>query len=162
MNHTAARPFDNYLAVSLWISSVELTPESITQLVGLQPTYSRLRGSVIPGQNIRRRPEFDIHEWQLRSQLDATSSAELNQFREKFITDFLNEIAGQTPQINKLSEHHNVTFSLVYHADEMPYIGLTNEQVRAIAALGAKLDYDLMIEEKGFHELDEPNSIEVA
>lgn len=52
MNHTAGETFLNYLGVSLWISSTELIPESITQLVGLEPTYTRRRGTLIPGRNM--------------------------------------------------------------------------------------------------------------
>jgi hypothetical protein len=160
MDHDIVQPFLNYLGVSLWISSTELMPESITQFVGLQPTYTHLRGSLIPGRNVRRRPEFDVHEWQLRRQLDAKPGANLGQHTEKFITDFLNEIEAHTSQIKKLSEHHNVTVALVYHVDEIPYIGLNRDQVQAIAALGAKLDYDLMVEESGFDETDESDPVE--
>jgi hypothetical protein len=149
MSYTAALPFLNYLGISLWISSTELTPESITELVGLQPTYTRLRGALVSGRNMPRQPEFDVHEWQFRKQLDAKSGIHLSQSTEKFITDFLNEIEVHASQIKELSKHHIVTLSLVYHAEEMPYIGLTRYQVQAIAALGAKLDYDLMIEEVG-------------
>ena len=155
MDHDIVQPFLNYLGVSLWISSTELTPASITELVGLQPTCTRLRGSLISGRNVRRRPEFDVHEWQLRKQLDAKSGANLGQYVEKFISDFLNEIEAHTSQIKKLSEYHNVTFALVYHVDGMPYIGLTRDQVQAIAALGAKLDYDLMVEKSGLDEIEE-------
>lgn len=159
MDNDVVQPFINYLGVSLWISSTELTPESITQFVGLRPTYTRLRGSLIPGRNVRRRPEFDVHEWQLRRQLDAKPGTNLGQHTERFITDFLNEIEVHTAQIKKLSEHHSVTFTLVYHVTEIPYIGLTRDQVRAVAALGAKLDYDLMVEESALDESDEPCSV---
>ena len=161
MNHSAAHPFDNYLAISLWISSVELTPESITQLVGLQPTHTRLRGSVIPGRNILRRPEFDVHEWEFRRQLDAKSGIDLGQFAERFITEFLSIVKAYTAKIKKLSEHQKVGITFVYHVDTSPYIGLTHDQVEAIADLGAKLDYDLMIEEDGFNEADKSHSVEV-
>ena len=162
MNQKIAEPFLNYLRVSLWISSTELTPESITEIVGIQPTHTRLRGSLISGRNVPRRPEFDVHEWLFRKQLDAKPGTYLGQYTEKFITDFLSEIEAHTSQIKKLSEHHNVIFSLVYHVDEMPYIGLTRDQVQAIAMLGAELDYNLMIEEVGLDEADKPNSIEVS
>jgi len=162
MNHTATQHFQNYLGISLWISSTELIPEDITQLVGIQPTYVRLRGAMIAGRNIPRRPEFDVHEWQFRKQFDARSSTDLAQSTEKFITDFLDEIKAHASLIKELSEHHSVKISFVYHADAMPYVGLTRDQVQAIAALGAKLDYDLMIEQNGFSETDEPRSVEVG
>jgi hypothetical protein len=162
MDHDVVQPFLNYLGVSLWISSAELMPDSITQFVGLRPTYTRMRGSLIPGRNVRRRPEFDVHEWQLRKQLDGKQDAKLGQYTENFISDFLSEIEPHTSRIKQLSEHHNVAFVLVYHVDEMPCIGLTRDQVQAIAALGAKLDYDLMVEESGFDETDAPDPVEVG
>jgi hypothetical protein len=162
MNHTAAQTFLNYLGVSLWISSTELTPESITRLVGIDPTYTRQRGTLIPGRNMLRRSEFDVHEWQFRKQLDAKPGTYLGQYIEQFITEFLSAIKPHTAEINKLSEHHNVTISFVYHVDELPYMGLTRDQIQGIAALGAKVDYDLMFERGIFDEADEPNSVEAG
>lgn len=160
MNNTAAKPFVNYLGISLWISSTELNPENITHLVGLEPTYTRLRGTMIPGRNVPRRSEFDVHEWQLREQLDAEPGTYLGQRTEEFITEFLSVIKPHAAEIRKLSESHNVTVSLVYHVDELPYIGLTRDQIQAIAALGAKVDYDFMLE-RSLGETDESEPSEV-
>jgi Domain of unknown function (DUF4279) len=134
-----------YLGISLWISSTELPPDRITQIVGLQPTYVRVRGTTIPGRNVSRRPEFDVHEWQFRKQLDMKPGDYIGEHSEQFIGGFLDEIKDSTPQIRELSEHHSVIISLVYRVNDLPYIGLTRQQVQTIAALGAKLDYDLMV-----------------
>jgi hypothetical protein len=162
MNHTAGETFLNYLGVSLWISSTELIPESITQLVGLEPTYTRRRGTLIPGRNMPRRSEFDVHEWQLRKQLDAKSGTYLGQYTEKFITEFLSAIKPNAAGIKTLSENHTVTVSFVYHVDELPYIGLTRDQIQVIAALGAKVDYDLLFARDSFEEAAEPKSVEIG
>jgi hypothetical protein len=145
MNSSADQISPSYLGISLWISSTELPPERITQIVGLQPTYARVRGTTVPGRGVNRRSEFDVHEWQFRKQLNIEPGDYIGKHSEQFITQFLDEIKNSTPQIRELSEHHTVMISLVYHVDELPSIGLTRQQVQAIAALGAKLDYDLMV-----------------
>ena len=138
MNGTAVKPFLNYLAISLWISSTDLTPEDITQFVGLEPTYTHVRGAVIPGRNIPRRSEFDVHEWQFREQFNAEPGTHLGQYTDEFITEFLSAIEPHAVEIKKLSESHSVTVSFTYHVDDPPFIGLTRDQIQAVAALGRK------------------------
>ena len=162
MEHNAEHPFLNYLGVSLWISSTELTPEDITGLVGLRPTYTRHRGAAIAGRNLRRRPEFDVHEWQFRRQLDAMSGGELGEHTEQFIDEFLTHIGTRALQIRKLSEHHSVALALVYHVDNLPYIGLTRGQVQSLAELGIRVDYDLMIKENSFGAVDESTRVQAG
>jgi Domain of unknown function (DUF4279) len=140
--------FLNYLGISLSVTSDRLSPDEISQAIGIQPTYTRQRGA-LTRTGLMRRPEFDLYEWQFRRQFDLKPGNCAAQDFEKFINEFLDQIKNSTPQIRALSEHHNVTVSLVYHVDEMPYIGLTRQQVLAVAALGARLDYDLMVEESG-------------
>ena len=48
-------------------------------------------------------------------------------------------------RIKELSENNDVQVSLVYHVHEMPYVGLTRQHVHDIAALGANLDFDIMV-----------------
>jgi hypothetical protein len=145
MNSTGEHSFPNYLGISLWITSKELTADRITQIVGLEPSHVRARGAPIPGRGVSRRPEFDVHEWQFRNQLDLKPENFTEQDLEMFITQFLDQIQDSTSQIRELSEHHSVKISFVYQVDQLPYIGLTRQQVLAIAALGARLDYDLMV-----------------
>src|SRR5579863_7859021 len=99
MDPVETQTFANYLGVSLWICSTELAPEIITQLVGLQPTHTRLRGSLIPQANVPRRPEFDVHEWKFRKQLNGKPGDFIGQYTEKFISDFLSEIKAHASQI---------------------------------------------------------------
>lgn len=146
MSSSELQKFSIYLGIALWISSTELSPDRITQVVGLPPTYVRVRGTAIPGRGVPRQPEFDVHEWQFRKQLDIKPGDYIGKHSEKFISHFLDEIKDSAPQIKELSERHSVLISLVYHVIDLPYIGLTRQQVQAIAALGAKLDYDLMVE----------------
>jgi hypothetical protein len=146
MNARGEHEFRNYLGISLWISSMELSPDRITQIVGIEPSYVRVRGALIPGRGMSRRPEFDVHEWQFREQLNLSSGDYVGDHSEKFITEFLDKIKDAAPRVKELSGGHSVTISLTYHTHEIPYIGLTREHVQAIAALGARLDYDVMVE----------------
>jgi hypothetical protein len=157
MNRNGEQNFLNYLGLSLWISSKELMPDKITQIVGIEPSHIRVRGALIPGRAVNRRPEFDVHEWQFRKQLDLKPGNCSAQDCEEFINEFLDRIKGSTPQIRELSEHHNVTISFVYHVSELPYIGLTRQQIWAIAALGARLDYDLLVEDHGSDKTEDHN-----
>jgi hypothetical protein len=43
---------------------------------------------------------------------------------------------------------------LVFHTRDIPHIGLTRQHVRAIAALGARLDYDIMVEKSDSAETE--------
>jgi len=138
------RDYLDYVAISLSITSDELSPETITQLVGIEPNYVRLRGAPIPGRRVSRHPDFDHNEWEFREQLDIKPGDYIGNHSERFITDFLNKIDGSAARIKEISKSHEVRVSLVYQAHEMPYIGLTREQVQGIAALGAVLDYDIM------------------
>ena len=79
----------------------------------------------------------------------------IGHYSEKFITDFLNTIKDAAPRVKELSEDHSVTISLVYQVHDIPYIGLTRQHVQEIAALGASLDYDLMVEESNSDESGE-------
>jgi hypothetical protein len=146
MNEGGEHNFPIYLAVSLWISSTELPPDRITQIVGIEPSYVRARGTLIPGPGISRQPEFDVHEWQFREQLNVKPGDYIGDHSEKFITEFLDKIEDAAPRVRELSGSHSVMVSLVYHTHEIPHIGLTRQHMQAIAALGARLDCDLMVE----------------
>jgi hypothetical protein len=93
-----------------------------------------------------RRPQFDLNEWELRKELRLTSSVLEPEEAERLIADFLGEFTGVAAEIRTLSEEHDVLVALVYHMKYIPYIGLTRDQVKAVAALGARLDYDIMVD----------------
>jgi hypothetical protein len=97
MNNSGEHNFSIYLGVSLWISSMELPPDRITQIVGIEPSYVRARGALISGRRIGRRPEFDVHEWQFREQLNVKPGDNIDDHSEKFITEFLDKIKDAAP-----------------------------------------------------------------
>jgi Domain of unknown function (DUF4279) len=138
------RKVRDYLSITLCISSDRMDPDSITQQLGIQPTSIRLRGTPIRN-GMMRRPEFDLHEWWLRKELPLSESL-LEQEAEQFISHFLSGLMSAAERIHALSEDHSVSVHLVYHMKYIPYIGHTRDHVRAVAALGARLEYDIMVD----------------
>jgi hypothetical protein len=94
-----------------------------------------------------RRPEFDFHEWQFRDQFDVQPGDNISNHSEKFITEFLDKIKGAAPRIRELSKDHDVLILLVYSVHDIPYIGLTRDHIDVIASIGARLDYDIMVDD---------------
>jgi hypothetical protein len=135
----------DYLRITFCISRDQMEPESITQQLGIQPTSVRLRGTPIRN-GMMRRPEFDLNEWWLRRELPLSNGLLKQEEAEPFISTFLSELTSAADTIYGLSEDHSVSVQLVYHMKYIPYIGLTRNHVRAIAALGARLDYDIMVD----------------
>jgi hypothetical protein len=135
-----------YLAISLYISSDQLSPEQITEAIGIEPSYIRERGTPIPGRGVMRQPQFDHHEWQLREQLDVRPGDYIGNHSEGFISAFLDKIKAAAPRIREISKNHDVLILLVYSVHDMPYIGLTRDHIQVIASLGARLDYDIMLD----------------
>lgn len=145
MNSNDRRDDADYVAISLWVTSDELSPEAITHRIGIEPSHVRVRGTPIRGRGMSKRPEFDHHEWQLRERLDIHLSDDVGGQTEGFITRFLERIKWAAARIKELSENNDVQVSVVYHVHEMPYVGLTRQHVHDIAALGANLDFDIMV-----------------
>jgi hypothetical protein len=134
-----------YLSITFCISSDRMDPDSITQQLGIQPTSILLRGTPIRN-GIMRRPEFDLHEWWLRKELPLSEGFLEQEAAERFISDFLSGLMSAAGSIHALSKDHSVSVQLVYHMKYIPCIGLTRDHVRVIAALGARLDYDIMVD----------------
>jgi Domain of unknown function (DUF4279) len=135
----------DYVSISISISSDWMQPESMTQKIGLQPTSTRLRGTPIRNGMLRR-PEFDLHEWYLRREFRLPNGDLIREEAERFISDFLDELLNSAKAIYDLSREHSVMIHLVYNMGYIPCIGLTGENVRIIAALGAAIDYDIMVD----------------
>jgi len=134
----------NYFSMSLVISSATTTPKSIIERVGLEPTSTRLRDTPTK-TGVFRRPEFDVYEYWIRSEFELAPDDVIEDLQPSFITEFLNKISVACHQIRELSESENVTIIFVYHMDRMPNVGLSSSQMQMIAALGASIDFDMMI-----------------
>jgi len=58
----------------------------------------------------------------------------------------LNKVLTASDRIKELAHIEDVKIIFVYHMDRMPYIGLSSDQAAMIAALGASIDFDLMVD----------------
>jgi hypothetical protein len=134
-----------YLAISLVISSKTMQPESISERVGLTPTETRLRGTPTR-TGVLRRPEFDVHEWWIRDELELGPGNRLEDLQPSFITGFLNKVSIAEHRIREVADNEHVKMIFVYQMDRVPYIGLSSSQIEKIAALGASIDFDIMID----------------
>lgn len=134
-----------YLAVSLYISSSQLSPETITRVIGIEPSYTRERGAPTR-TGLMRQPEFDLYEWQFREQMDMQSGDDLSRRSEQFINQFLAKLTEAAPKVRELSTDQDVLVQIVYSVSSMPYVGLTSGHIQNIASLGARLDYDIMVD----------------
>ncbi len=136
-----AEEWRDYVGISLWITSYELSPEKITETVGLNPTYVQVMGDPIRGVSRR----YERHSWQLGDRFYPQPGDDVGKLTEKFFTAFLGKLNSATPRIKEISKDNSIAICMIYHLNEMPYIGLTSEQVAAIAAIGARVDHDVMI-----------------
>ncbi len=134
----------DFIGISLWITSDQLSPETITQKVGIAPTHVRIRGTPTK-TGVMRQPQFDLNEWELGERLRAEQNDYIGNHSERFFTDFLRKLKPLVPKIMHLSEFVSVSIGIVYSVREMPYIGLTREQVQVIAALGARVDHEIIL-----------------
>jgi hypothetical protein len=133
----------NYLAISLVISSDVAQPETITERVGLRLTETRIRGTRTK-TGILRKPEFDVHEWWIRDELEIGPEDRVEDLQPLFVSGFLNRLSSAAEKIRELASDHRVLIILVYQMDRVPYIGLSHSQVEKIGALGASIDFDIM------------------
>ena len=91
------------------------------------------------------RPEFDVHEWWIRDELELAPGDRVEALQPLFVTGFLDKVSAAAMQIRKLATSESVVIILVYHMDRVPYIGLSSSQIEKIAALGCRIDFDLYL-----------------
>jgi hypothetical protein len=131
----------DYVGISLWITSETLTVEMISQLVGIEPSYSQRLGDVI-GQTKRR---YERHSWNLGRRLYAEHDAYMGDHTERFLNEFLQSLEVYASKIREIIGEHSVSIDVIYNVRDMPFIGLTSEQVQAVATLGARVSFDVMV-----------------
>ena len=131
----------DYVGISLWITSETWTVEMISQHVGITPSYSQRLGDVI-GQTKRR---YERHSWNLGKRLYAEQDDYIGSHTEQFFNDFLQWLQGSALKIKEMSGQHSVSVEIIYNVRDMPFIGLTSDQVQAVASLGARVSFDVMV-----------------
>ncbi len=129
-----------YVGIRLWITSLTLAPDEISVEIGLEPNYVQVRGTTV-GNTSRL---HERHSWSFGERLYATPNEQLGDSVEPFISRFLGSLEAGASKIRDLSTDHSVSIAIIFGARAMPYLGLTSQQVQAIAALGASVNYDVM------------------
>jgi hypothetical protein len=129
-----------YVGIRLWITSLTLSPDAISVLVGLESNYVQTRGTAV-GSTSRL---YERHSWSLGERLYATPNEQLDDLFEPFISRFLSSLEASASRIRALSPDHSVSIAIIFGARAMPYLGLTRQQVQAVAALGAAVNYDVV------------------
>ena len=135
----------SYFSISLVISSKTIPAESISDHVGLTPTETRLLGTPTK-TGVLRRPEFDVHEWWIRDELELGPGDRVEDLQPSFITEFLNRVSVAGHRIREMADNERVKIIFVYQMDRVPYVGLSSSQIEKIAALGASIDFDIMVD----------------
>jgi hypothetical protein len=131
----------DYLGISLWITSIALTPEMITEIVGFEPTYIQRRGEPI-GKTKR---VYEEHSWKLGERFYAEPNEYIGKRAESFFETFLERLRSASSRIKTLSAANSVSIAIIYNVRDMPYIGLTREQVELIAGFGASANFDVIV-----------------
>lgn len=114
-----------------------LDPENITSRTGLVPTRFARRGDRI------ERPRAMLTEnrgwWEVSSRVPSERPL------TEHIDDVLSLVGPAAASIASLASVFEVWLSLAVFAEAVPELGLSVQQVRAAASLGAAIDIDLIL-----------------
>jgi Domain of unknown function (DUF4279) len=121
--------------VAVVVSGFECAPAEITKLFGIEPTRTWLKGDVIyPKVKVRRKQ----NAWMLRSNMPNDTP---------FVTQLqslLDAIMPKKELFSKLPPNSGVEISCVaYTTHGRPDISLPADMIKAIAEIGAELNFDL-------------------
>jgi hypothetical protein len=130
----------------LVVLSDQLSPEELTELLGLAPDKSWRLGELTTGG----RP-YRHHGWELDSRLPQDRPA------EEQLSDVLERLAPIAPAVGSLANNPAVFRArlwLVRHGENgNPGLSLSLESIRQIDALGVGLEIDMYISEAGKQDL---------
>lgn len=121
--------------VRLKTFSVSLTPEQITEAIGL-PCDRSWRIGDKRGKTIIIEKE---NGWILNSSLSLEASLDAH------VENLLSRLTPIADKIRKFSEQNRVEFSCVVYADSPPALNFTESVIFQLAQLGASLDIDLFL-----------------
>jgi Domain of unknown function (DUF4279) len=128
------------IRVKLTITSVSLSAEDVSSLLGIEPDSTQVLGKM---NRLGTKP-YSQHAWILKDLHEVNGVTTGDQI-EGSISQFLDRITSVSPIIRSLSEEHPVEFGLYVFAREIPPVSFSNKQLEAIAALGASLDVDIVL-----------------
>lgn len=85
------------------------------------------------------------HVWVVKNQHQIVPHELLATQIEAGISEFLNSIAPATSAIKSLSAENFVEVGIYVFVQEAPPIRLSSNQIEAIAAMGASVDFDIVL-----------------
>lgn len=121
--------------VRLKIISDVLTPEQISEIVGIKPTKFWRVGD-------RRGPSMikeKSNGWLLESDLPPNAPLEIH------VASLLTRLVPFAERIEALADENAVEFSCVVYAKEAPSLNFEKSVLRQIVKIGASLDIDLYL-----------------
>jgi hypothetical protein len=133
---SSATKYRSYGARLLIIGDA-LDPEQVSRQTGLIPTRVARRGDRI------ERPLATLTEkqgrWEVKSRLPPERPL------AEHIDDVLSIVGPASAAIASVTPEFEVLLSCVVYAETVPELGLSSQQVRTIANLGAAVDIDLIL-----------------
>ena|SRR6266702_35468 len=124
----------NRTIVRLQITS-ELSPEQITEKVGISPDLCWLKGDTISPTALRRK----TNGWELNSGIGEERAL------KEHLTTLLLKVRGAEDRLVRLKNSAEILVSCVIYWDSQPDMFVDSELVRSIASIGAALDFDVYI-----------------
>jgi hypothetical protein len=129
------------IVVKLTIISETLSPPEIDEYVGIKCNDSQIRAEM----NRLGTKRYARHAWFLKSKRVIAPDEYIGDRIDAEVRNLLSRLAPAADKINELSQGHEVEFSVYFLARDVPPMNLSKEDLRAIAALGASLDIDLIL-----------------
>jgi hypothetical protein len=128
--------------VRLRLMSKTLTPEQVTQRLGMEPDHSWHAGDVRPHTTLIERE----HGWELRAHLPQTARL------EDQIDDLLSRLPTGLCERIKLLGLDGVQLSCAVYSTSVPSLNFSFSTLRILCDLGASLDLDLYVTEANWTE----------
>ena len=127
------------LSVQFTLRGVDLNPDDVTRLLGLQPTEAWRVGDRITAIRVPR--FFSDSAWRLHSGLPDTTDL------EEQVKSLLDRLEPVWDVAVELGKKHYAEFSCVVYSygGDRPAISFDNEVIKRLAELNATLDVDLYI-----------------
>jgi hypothetical protein len=129
------------IILRLTIISENLSPGEIDEYVGIECNDSQIRGEM----NRLGTKRYTRHAWYLKSKRVIAPDEYIGDKIDAEVRSLLSRLAPAADKIKELSKSHVVEFSVYFLARDVPPMNFSSEDLRAIAALGASLDIDLIL-----------------
>jgi len=127
--------------VSLFIQSKTLSPDQISQVVGVPCNNSWRRGDRRP----RTGKPYEDNMWGLDLDVETESEEATNRALQDCIHEVLQRARPQASRFRALAKDHTVGFHVGVVSEHMPALVFEHNVVEAISELGAGFDIDVIL-----------------